>query len=197
MSNIAEGSPLYADWFYVDGDKRVGPVSFAELERRFSSRTLHEKTLVWTAKFDDDWKELGAVIIAKVPEVCVPAAPKKMPDNFWFYILICSPVPLALVEAGLWYLFPEWLTGGMGVILLYLTTSVTLVLLDIRALDKSGRKDVTGSLIVWLFFLVPLYVLFRASKTHGKGLLLTVIYLLFSIAGSYLVEELIAKMLVH
>lgn len=44
-----------SEWFYADGEERVGPVTEAELVRLVSIGTVERDTLVWTEGMND-WK---------------------------------------------------------------------------------------------------------------------------------------------
>jgi hypothetical protein len=60
-------------WFYVEGEKRVGPVSLEDLKRLLSKMKDWRKKLVWNASFSE-WREAGSV-----PEINIvepPPVPK-------------------------------------------------------------------------------------------------------------------------
>ncbi len=47
-------------WYYVQGNERVGPVDYSELEQLYSDGTINDDSYVWTKGFDN-WKVLNTV----------------------------------------------------------------------------------------------------------------------------------------
>ncbi len=188
MRDIVNGSPLYADWYFTEGDKQVGPVSFADLESKYRSGYLLRNTLVWTASFGEDWKELGTFIVDDPIEDRPPATPLEEPPNFWFYALILSPIPLILPELLLWYIFPTVNYLDVFISLLFIALLGVMCALDMQALRDSRRKDIAQRLDFWMIFLVPLYIYLRARWVTGKGLIPLTIWLITLFLNYYIIE---------
>ncbi len=192
MSGTFEGEAKSSDWFFVDDGKRVGPVPLSELEKKYSSGYLPKNTLVWTATFGGDWKELGTVVGASSSDG-PPAVPENSIPSIWFYSLMCAPLLGALIETILRDTNPGLVGSDVSLVLLYGVPNIIFALLDIRALDNSGRKDVARGLTILALILAPIYIYLRAKRT-GKGLLPVLGWLLAFFAAFYVTENLNANM---
>ncbi len=46
------------EWYYAEGDNRVGPISDSQFESLIKSGKINSETLVWNKSFSD-WRKLG------------------------------------------------------------------------------------------------------------------------------------------
>lgn len=50
-----------ADWFYMVGEEKTGPVTLKKLYRYADKGKVTTDTLVWTSEFGESWKRFGDV----------------------------------------------------------------------------------------------------------------------------------------
>lgn len=176
-----------ADWFYIVGGERLGPVAFSDLKALYEDGELSERTLVWTKDFADDWKRISEVTDIREDNE-PPLVPTTEIPNRWLYMLVAVPLVMSLVEAGTTEAGLEGFSAadlpGLAFMLFFLANTI-FALLDQNAVERSGRKDAVNGLLGWILFLVPVYIYLRSKRT-GLGVVPLLGWLGALIVGSFL-----------
>ena len=69
-------------WYFVQGDKSVGPISKEEMDALFTNGTLSKDSYVWKKEFDN-WKKASDVEEFKVSPQSSPPPEPKGSSNIW------------------------------------------------------------------------------------------------------------------
>jgi len=179
------------DWFYVENQSRVGPVSEAEFTRLVGVGTIRRETLVWRAGMKE-WQPYGALLPPTPPappaspEGAMPgagsgssgggAAPGAAPGaTFSAPSATMSPVrPVATLRyAGFWIRFLARIVDGLIIGLVNFVVTMPLGIASFGFLtgtpDLSDIASMVGMILLATTIKVAIAGVYEITLTTMKG----------------------------
>jgi len=175
-----------ANWYYLDGQTKVGPQSFEAVEHLLRSGELDDDTLVWAPGMED-WRRAR-----DVDELSEDTAGEPHPWRRWmariidyavaafifgFVVAFVAPestifdnnITATLVVCAFWVIAEAFVQAWFG-------STPGKALLNISVKHESGRsmkvdQALARSLRVWFFGMgvgLPLISLFTMARAHGR-----------------------------
>lgn len=177
------------DWFYVENQSRVGPVSEAEFARLVGAGTIRRETLVWRAGMKE-WQPYGALLPTPPappasPEGAMPgsgstsgggAAPGAAPGaTFSAPSATMSPVrPVTTLRyAGFWIRFLARIVDGLILGLVNFVVTMPLGIASFGFLtgtpDLSDIASMVGMILLATTIRVAIAGVYEITLTTMKG----------------------------
>lgn len=161
------------DWFYVENQSRVGPVSEAEFARLVGAGTIRRETLVWRAGMKE-WQPYGALLPTPPappasPEGAMPGATFSAPSA------TMSPVrPVTTLRyAGFWIRFLARIVDGLIIGLVNFVVTMPLGIASFGFLtgtpDLSDIASMVGMILLATTIKVAIAGVYEITLTTMKG----------------------------
>ena len=157
-------------WFYEDKKQRHGPVSFDEMKKLINSGTIGYGNMVWTNGYPDWVKIENSELKGVLSETAPPPLKGDSVSNAMVWIIAVLPLAGEFVRAFvLGAMYPNNFEFNQAVAkgeLWYITFLLNIVfcIADRFALKKAAIN--VDKIIIWAFFLIPVYLFKRARYLH-------------------------------
>ena len=145
-------------WFYVDNHKRFGPFSDDQVQGFIRDGRIARDTLVWKTGMAD-WKPAKETELQSILEDVLPPLPINAISHKYAWAMATVPFLASAI------LTATGLSLALQIIIVLIINSI-FAILDERELRKA---DMNPNRWVWMgFFIIPVYLFIRASKTDKK-----------------------------
>ena len=145
-------------WYYILDGERKGPVKLDSVIKLISSGTIMSDTLVWH-KGLSTWKPAESTELSQFLLNTPPPVKSQQISNKWAWALATVPICVNILLSCLGMTEPI-----LSICIVVLNSIFTGI--DISYLKRSGVR--AGGWLYLGFFLIPIYLFIRASKTNKR-----------------------------
>lgn len=175
QNTIATPDDQFATWYYISkSNEKIGPITEKQAEKLILSGEIDISTKVWKT----GWKEWLVVKQTKLKDY-VQDLPQEISDK-WIWALAVIPLFAGILLSRI---LPSEVSFIVNIVVICL--NCLFCILDTKYLRSLGLEPNSW---MWLgFFLVPVYIFLRISKTSKKyapGIVWIILFALYIISVS-------------
>lgn len=183
------------DWYYAEGDDRIGPLTEDEFSQAVSEKRVVADTLVWNSEMGDEWVLYEQLATSPVPSTgtstgpghtCVECGSVFDPDDVIEFqgVYVCGPCKPIFFQrikeggnfqggfefAGFWIRFGAKIIDG---ILLYVVNLLVMIPLTMVMATAGEEAAIVAQLLLFIFtygiqILYSVLFLGKFGATPGK-----------------------------
>lgn len=162
------------EWYYTQGDRKVGPVSAKGLKHAAADGTIQPTTLVWTEGMKE-WKEARSIkglaglwpSSPPVASVAPPPLPARRATPVAKPVADPSPTEVATQATSPESAMPQWWLIGLSLLCCF-PAGLVLVWINPRV-SKSVKWAVTGAVGVFMLVIVAANSAQREGQTNNPS----------------------------